>query len=441
MNSFDILAMGAKNLWRRKMRTFLTVLGVMIGTASIVVMISLGIGINETLKQQLEQMGDLTVIEVWRNWGDEEIKLDDEAMEKIEALPGVEIATPILDSYAKFVSGKYSATVSLVGMKPEAMPYLGMEIAEGRFLTDEDDMHLVFGSQVPRRFVKESNTRRRNFYYDDKGSEEAPDVDVMEDQIRLTFDMSYGSRRIGDSGDSNKKPPKVYRVDTVGLLAEGDYSRYAYQVIMPLATLTELVEQNNREDPYNKNRHQENEYQQAVIKATDVDSVDAITHSIESMGYQAHSLSQILDQVNEQTKVIRAILGGIGAVALLVAAIGIMNTMVMSIYERTKEIGVMKVVGAALGDIGKLFLVEAALIGLIGGCFGLGVSYGLSHFMNTSGMTLFGDGFGEGGKMSIIPLWLALSALGFTSLVGLISGFYPARRAMKLSALEAIRSE
>ena len=139
------------------------------------------------------------------------------------------------------------------------------------------------------------------------------------------------------------------------------------------------------------------------------------------------------------TALVQAVLGGIGAVSLFVAAIGIANTMMMSIYERTKEIGVMKVIGCSLGNIRQMFLLEAAFIGLGGGVIGNVLSFLMSAAINAlvkgkeMGMTT--------GQISYIPLWLVLVSLGFAMLVGTAAGYFPARRAMKLSPLAAIRNE
>jgi len=153
-------------------------------------------------------------------------------------------------------------------------------------------------------------------------------------------------------------------------------------------------------------------------------------------------------------------LGGLGAISLFVAALSITNTMVMSIYERTKEIGVMKVLGCMVGNIRSVFLMEAGVIGFMGGVIGIIISYIISYIINIVGNGLTGGlsggisgGFGMvvssgyyggGGGMaqtSIIPWWLALGALVFATLIGLISGYSPANRAVKISALEAIKNE
>ena len=155
-----------------------------------------------------------------------------------------------------------------------------------------------------------------------------------------------------------------------------------------------------------------------------------LSRSLKSMGFQAYSLNEWIEQTKKTAGIMQAVLGGIGAVSLLVAAIGITNTMVMSIYERTKEIGVMKVIGASLKDIKRLFLFESAIIGLLGGIIGVIFSEILSLLINK-----FGGNFldflalGEGTKISIIPIWLIFAAMGFTTLIGIISGL-SSKRAM-----------
>ena len=158
--------------------------------------------------------------------------------------------------------------------------------------------------------------------------------------------------------------------------------------------------------------------------------------TIKAMGFQAYSLTDMIESVKKQSRTMQGILGGIGAVSLFVAAIGITNTMIMSIYERTREIGVIKVLGADIKDIKKMFLIEAGLIGFIGGIIGLLLSYSISLILNKVGSHLTG-----GSNISVIPIYLALGSVIFASIVGIISGYSPARRAMNLSALEAIRSE
>ncbi len=137
------------------------------------------------------------------------------------------------------------------------------------------------------------------------------------------------------------------------------------------------------------------EYEQVLVKVDDATNVKKIQDKIKDEGFETHSLTDILEEMNKVTGIIQAVLGGIGAISLLVAAIGITNTMVMSIYERTKEIGVMKVIGASLRDIKRLFLFESALIGLLGGILGIIFSKILSLIVNMFSASFSGSmGFG-----------------------------------------------
>jgi len=154
-----------------------------------------------------------------------------------------------------------------------------------------------------------------------------------------------------------------------------------------------------------------------------------------------------VNQMDQQMQMIQMVMGAIGAVALIVAAINIANTMIMSIYERTKEIGIMKVLGCRLGDILLLFLFEATILGIIGGTIGLGASFGVSHLLNNLPPDTIQGFFGfyidpeAGGRMSVIPFWLMLLSFAISVGVAVLAGLYPSIRAMRLSALEAIRNE
>ena len=163
---------------------------------------------------------------------------------------------------------------------------------------------------------------------------------------------------------------------------------------------------------------------------------------IQDMGFQASSNKELLESAQQTFRIIELVLGGIGMIAFLVAAIGIANTMMMSTYERTKEIGIMKVLGCDMRDILKLFLSEAGFIGFIGGVAGLLFTMLLSAAANAVAAGYLSATMGMAdGKISIITWWLALIAVVFATLMGMIAGFFPARRAMKLSPLAAIRNE
>ena len=184
--------------------------------------------------------------------------------------------------------------------------------------------------------------------------------------------------------------------------------------------------------------------------------MSSVDEAIKAMGFETYSLESVREPMQKQMQQQQLFLGSLAAISLLVAAIGITNTMIMSIYERTREIGVMKVLGCKVANIREVFLMEAGLIGFCGGLAGVGVSLAISKLLNylaTNG-SLNGEngnflsglmgGIGSmamGSELSIIPGWLMISAIVFATIIGLVSGFYPANRAVKISALEAIKHE
>lgn len=436
MNSLDIVKMGLKNLWRRKLRTFLTILGVIIGTSSIITMLSLGFGMTESFKNNISQMGSLNTITISQGGGmvgpdgqavpnSKKVYLNDEAIAELSKIKGVEFTTGVLDMSMKLNKGRYTAYVRLRGMDPKAMEALDFKDEEGRILKAGDKNQLVWGAET------------KNFFYDEKSSGYGipPQINPLKDHITMEFN-------IYDAGGKPKKMKKPIKPNTVGILKGGDWEK-DYSIFTTLEYIEKLKKEEKKLDTSNKNRPKDkNKYEEILIKVDNIDNVAVIQNQIKDMGYSARSLNDILENVKSTMNIMQAILGGIGAISLLVAAIGIANTMIMSIYERTREIGVMKVIGAQLKDIRRIFLFEAGMIGLSGGIFGIGLSYLLSVILNIVGtsINIFGE-MGPGTKLSIIPLWLVIAALIFSTLVGLISGFYPARRAMKLSALEAIKTE
>lgn len=433
MNNLDLARMGIKNLWRRKLRTFLTVLGVLIGASSIIVMLSLGFGMQVGFQEQMAQWGSLTTINVHKGWGTpgkEEVALDDKAVAIFRELPNVDAVSPTMEIYGKMTSGKYVAHMPIKGIDPDSMEAFGFNAAEGRLLTSSDDLAIVFGGQM-----------KYNFYDPKARVWREPKINLMMDRMTMSLEeMRYD---MGSGGNDNTKKPKEYKIKVVGVLEEGDWET-GYGVYMPINELKKLIKDNQKASGTRPQpgRGQDSGYDRVNIRVNDMKNVQAVQKTIKDMGHEAYSLNDELEYMKEQAGMIQAVLGGIGAVALLVAAIGITNTMVMSIYERTREIGVMKVIGASLQDIKRLFLFESAMIGLFGGIMGVGFSYLLSFVVNKFSH-IFGPmlGLWDAKTISVIPIWLALTALGFSAIIGIVSGYFPARRAMNLSALEAIRTE
>ena len=457
----DLLIMSMNNLRRRKLRTVLTVLGVIIGTAAIVVMVSLGIGLNEMTMEQIASWGSLTTIEVYsqssgggmqmmgaamssQNSESEPNYITDKVIDNFKRIPHVTGVSPVLNMNVVMRQGAYIS--SYVQLKGVSQSYLEqLELAEGR-LPQPGELGLVFGNGVIRDFT---NAKTGKGYWD---TGEMPDVDPMGKPMFVIFDMDayYQSQGSGSSSDGTPvKPPKKYMIETTGMLAGGEngYSNYSWYVFTDIDGLKAQLKKVFKKgtpipgQPTNKKGKPLNElvYNSAEVFVDDMENVTQVQEQLAAMGYQVNSQMDFLESSRQQSNMVQAVLGGIGAVSLFVAAIGIANTMMMSIYERTKEIGVMKVLGCDMGNIRNMFLIESGFIGFMGGTIGVALSYGVSAIVNR--FVNMSQSMGLSGDLSRIPPWLSMAAIGFAVFVGMAAGFMPAVRAMKLSPLAAIRNE
>jgi len=435
MRFTDILRTAFMNLWRRKLRAVLTVLGMVIGVSSIVVMMSLGIGIKKSTMESYASMGSLTNITVSR-WSYKETtaggtstekKLDKTAVETIKKIPGVKAVMPQIQTYGILKSGKWMADCSILAIDSSVAEEFGLELSEGRYpkyKRGSSSYEMVLSQDV------------LNWFYDPNTGKQAVDRDgnpkvTMESKFQLTFDYNnvYNNNNpvLPGDGDSQPAPGKTYRVDPIGIVSPSN-NEFSWYCLMDIEAVQKLAKENSdymQLDTKNYNR--------VMVKCENTDVVSEVKAAIDEMGYGTSSLQDALEQAEKQMQQIQYLLGAIGGVSLLVAAIGIMNTMMMSIYERTKEIGIIKVLGCRMDNIAELFLTEAAYIGFFGGAAGLGISYGLSAVINHF--------VGESGFKSIIPFYLAVGAVLFSVTVAMLSGLYPAIRAMRLSPLNAIRNE
>jgi len=433
MRKGDFIKMGVKNLWRRKLRTTLTIIGVMIGAFSIIVMVSLGIAMSTNYEEQIMQMGSLTTITVSKYYSvqneitgsyqpPKQKELDDSLVEQLKKIPHVQAVTPVTNISAIIKSGKYESWINIQGIDPDTIPYFEFpEIEEGKMLTSEDTTSLLVGYDSLYFYNPNASYNR----YDPDA--ESP-VDLFNDKLEITFDV-YGDE---------STMPNYSKIKIAGKMVESgnekDWSVYA--------NIEQVLKWKKELKRAGVKTYDEEGYSQILVSVDNVKYVDEVQETIKSMEYGTSSLTDVLKPMQETSNTLQLILGGIGAISLLVSAIGIANTMIMSIYERTKEIGVMKVLGCLISDIRKLFLFEASMIGFFGGICGIGLSYLASYLLNKYGAQIGSalGGFGGGsGKISVIPLWLVLLALGFSVLVGILSGYYPARRATKIKALEAMR--
>ena len=446
MKFLDLLRMSSSNLWKRKVRTVLTVLGVVIGVASIVVMVSLGLGLSRSLLKQYESYGSLKQITVQESWGgdgEDEKRLDDKLVQEIKEIAHVESVYPVLQMSALAKYGSYEGYLQIRSMPKEAYTEMGIEVGEGQLPGEDEQLKFFYGCEVLQNF---SSSKGNVGNYWQTGV--LPDIDLMRDPIFIIFDMDayYSSGGTTEDGQTIP-PPKKYMIETCGVEKspeEGNWSQYGWYTFCDLEQLLPQLKKmfknkvipgqpsTNTGKPY-----KEIFYNELQVNVDSMDNVMEVQTYLKDLGYNVYSQTEWVESEQKTMGYIQAVLGGIGAVSLFVAAIGITNTMMMSIYERTKEIGVMKVLGCDLRNIRSLFLMEAGFIGFIGGVIGLILSFSISAVINKIAQSA--QEYMQG--ISYIPIWLVFLSLLFAVLVGMVAGFFPARRAMKLSPLAAIRNE
>ena len=447
MKISDLIKMGLRNLSRRKARTALTVVGVVIGTISIVVMISTGIGMNTGFKSQVMELGSLSTITISKyaaikddegNYIDtKEQIINEDLLNTVKQIEHVKTASPVLSTQLTLKIGNsvegyaYCSVMDVDAMKEFGLP----DVQYGELPSEENPDVLIMGSEVPK-----------NYFYSTKGNRyDSYQFEPGKDKILAYMEMYQQELQ-----DPTKKA-EFYLGTNVAVLEQN--SQYDYQCFMSLDTFKkwymEAVDYLKASDK-KKAIKALKEYETIQLNVDNVKNVSKVEQKIKEMGYQTESLNSYLAPLEQTSNMMQMVLGGVGAVAMLVSAISIANTMIMSIYERTKEIGVMKVLGCCITDIKKLFLFEAGMIGLIGGIIGIVLSYIASFCINKYGGPLFEALMKSTSVMydnsvstsfSIIPIWLPFLAAGFAIAVGVISGYYPAKRATKISAIEAMKTE
>ncbi|HIZ61252.1 MAG TPA: ABC transporter permease [Candidatus Gemmiger avistercoris] len=469
MKISDEIALSARNLARRKGRTALTLIGVVIGTCMVVLMISLGIAQTQANDEMLQSWGDLTQIQVYGGMAmgpdGQTLKLDDAAIESFKELDHVQAATAYISAYnlqGQITAGRgdrYAMDLgSLTGVDPAAMEPMGFVLSSGRWPDTGPANRRAEKLQVlvcdytgynfydTRRSMNSPKRYRWQGQTDALGNPVEPFVDPDKETMTLTI----------RSGEEGSEQTQTWELEVVGHIQQDASKGWWTQsnIILRSQDLKMVQEAYNKMARITTNSSQG--YDQVYVKVDELENVSDVEQAIHDMGFEnTYSMNQQREEMQQQVMRSQMIFGGVAAVSLLVAAINIINTMTMAIYERTREIGVMKVLGCELNNIRAMFLMESSCIGFLGGVVGVLISVAVSFLLNNlstilamSGQSLDLSGlmggmyYGASSTMvSVIPPWLMLAALAFATLVGLVSGILPANKAVRISALEAIRHD
>jgi putative ABC transport system permease protein len=446
----DLTDLALRNLREALFRNALTTLGVAVGVASLVAMLSLGVGLQELASKRLSQSGLFDAILVtpknsFRGPGRPQREeqpgkpvrvLDEDARREIERFPNVVEVYPQIRFFTEVrFNNKPFATV-VAGMPESSKNSGSFDGMKGHFFSspaaDEAILQIEFAKDL---------------------SENADSLIGQELILRYAERQALPANGAGSADHAAGASggfsvvPKELRLKIIGVVETEPAAGYGgygnARLLIPLETAATLraAQVNDLRDIVRDSAANKTTYPSLSVRAKSPSQVEPLEASIKNLGFNAFSLLDASKSLRTFFSVFDLLLGIFGSLALAVATLGIVNTLVMAILERRREIGVLKALGAADSDVQRLFFVEAGVMGFLGGILGVvfgwllgrALTYGTNVYLHRQNLNSI--------ELSSVPWWLVLSALGFAVLVSLAAGLYPASRAAKLNPVEALRYE
>lgn len=392
----DVLALSLRMFKARTLRTLLTILGMGVGIAAIVFLVSLGYGLQEALLRKITTSDALSTLDVVAK-PEENTALDSDTMRRLSEISSVEAVVPVVELRGQVRIEGVTLDSGLAIASPEYIRLEGIELAEGEPY-ENGAYELTITSGVAKAFQKEAS-------------------ELLGKSVALSVFIPReveGSRRAGEVSFPIDRP------FVISGIVESDQN----QIYVPEGPVSGL----DLPSPT-----------KVKVKGLSTDVLPELRSRIESMSLTASSISETIDQANKVFQVLQLILMLFGVIALIVSAIGMFNTMTITLLERTEEIGIMKSIGAAPSSISLMFVMEATLMGLLGSVIGilLGILGGETiNLVFNFVASRFG---GESADLFSTPIWFLTAIIVFGAFVGFLTGVFPAQKAAKTDALEALR--
>ena len=462
----DLTELAARNLREAVLRNSLTTLGISVGVASLVALLSLGVGLQQLVDRSVARAGLFDTVSVRsrqsapfgqpgggrRNPRDAaELApprpLDDAARKEIAALPNVLEVNPEVRFTAEARREPISQLVMVSGMATSSQSSGTLDGLSGHFFSSPDAEETIVQGDLAKRLVDDGQApnsllgqqitlrfaqRQALPPPSQQATSEAPNQAVGPDEEAMGFSIVPSEKKflvvgVTPTSDSGGGP--------VGFNNSGMY--------LPLAVAEKLqvVQQGDLRDVSRATPSQGMRYAALNIRASSPTAVAAIEASVTHMGFAAFSLIDVTRNLRTFFAIFDMFLGIFGSLALAVASLGIINTLVMAILERRREIGVLKALGAADRDVRRLFFAEAGVMGLVGGVFGVLLGWVIGRAIQLATMIYLKRQGVNPPNIWSVPWWLVLGAIVFAVVVSLVSGIYPASRAAQLDPVEALRYE
>ncbi|MBO4862925.1 MAG: ABC transporter permease [Eubacterium sp.] len=420
------------NIKQRKLRTALTIMGIMIGIMSVVTMLTAGLGAKKTMIETVEKMGSTREITVTStNTGRRDRIITDSTIKKIEKLQLVDSVYPVIEADGEESYKRFMGWNPIVGVPEEYMENL--KLKEGKLPESNGSRpELLIGNGVRSSLFNRASWK----IFKDSVGGDASMVGTRMDFKTESYMNSYTASATDAGYEENEKK---YKLEIVG---EVD-NEYDYNIYTDIDTLKMFLKRQESDglipgQPTDRDGNPYNVwvYSRLIVKVSDINDVDKVSKQIQEMGFQVTNNKEMLDETNRYINIIQTILGVIGAIAAIVAVIGIINTMMTAVYDRIKEIGLLKMLGSDSDDISFMFLFESAMMGLIGGTLGVGLSMLVDIFINKKLVEFMK--LPEGTWLMTTPAWLILTCIAVSVVVAILAGAFPARWASRIKPLDAI---
>ncbi len=392
----DLLKLSLRMFKARTMRTILTILGMGVGIAAIMLLVSFGYGLQRALLEKITTSDALSTIDITRT-DDTSPRLDRTVIDHLTPLPFVEAVIPVIELRGQTKIEGITLDAGTVVSQPEFLKLEGLKFTDGRnFSSDGREVVITLG--MAKAFQKEP-------------------AELIGKPATLAI---FLPKDTGHSGRREETRIPIQQPFVISGVVEGDenilyVSTDAFDGI-PMPAATKLK-----------------------VKGRSTDSLPELRDAVGQLSLSASSISETIDQANKVFSAVQIVLMLFGVIALVVSAIGMFNTMTITLLERTEEIGIMKSIGAAPISISLMFMVESTLMGLLGSIVGIGIGFFGGELINIL-FNLVATNFG-GQEVDLFhsPLWFVLSVTVFGAFVGFLTGLFPARKAAKTDALEALR--
>jgi putative ABC transport system permease protein len=461
----DLTELAARNLREAVLRNSLTTLGISVGVASLVALLSLGVGLQQLVDRSVARAGLFDTVSVRsrqsapfgqpgggrrspRDAADvaPPRPLDDAARKEIAALPNVVEVNPEIRFTAEARREPISQLVMVAGMAASSQSSGTLDGLNGRFFSGPDAEEAIIQGDLAKRLAEVGQAPESLLGQEltlrfaqrqalpppsEQAPTDAPNQAVGPDEEAMGFSIVPSEKKFRVVGVT----PTSESGGQVGFNNAGMY--------LPLAVAEKLqvVQQGDLREVARSSAGEGTRYAALNIRASSPAAVARIESSVAHMGFAAFSLIDVTRNLRTFFAIFDMFLGIFGSLALAVASLGIINTLVMAILERRREIGVLKALGAADRDVRQLFFAEAGVMGLVGGVFGVGLGWAIGRAIQLATMIYLKRQGMNPPNIWSVPWWLVLGAIAFSVVISLASGIYPASRAARLDPVEALRYE